>query len=464
MKHKERHLLLGFMVVLGLVLSAAVFVAMAFEYRETRKDMINLAAQQMQTVLDTVVIAIKTTAGIRMHLDDAGVDEGIVKDVVQNFGTGSLLRELVYMGAFEYLVCQDELGIIAAHGTNELSSIHSDPFLQNVLTNKVFDTRLIPGKKLHLEAVRSFTTDKKPYLLRASIYLDSIWRLEGRMRRRMALAGSVFLFVILLLSIYIFNVHNIRLLSQERDAISEEVVRIQQRMRQQERVLATGRLAANVAHEIRNPLNAIQILVQRVEREITPGGEMEDKLHTFTRVMMEELKRLNSIIEEFLEFARSKPPQFQQCDPNKIMKDVCFLEGGVAKSRQITLKEIITVNLEQIWADPEQIKQSLLNIIQNALDATPEDGEITIRVTQNDGWTEFTVADNGTGMTEEDYEKAFDLYYSTKEQGTGLGLAITQRIIEQHSGEITLDPGTEGGTVATIRIPTRRDDEHTTDR
>jgi signal transduction histidine kinase len=269
--------------------------------------------------------------------------------------------------------------------------------------------------------------------------------------------------VILLLSIYIFTVHNIHLLSRERDAISEEVALIQQRLRQQERVLATGRLAAGVAHEIRNPLNAIQILVQRVEREITPGGEMEGKLHTFTRVMKEELKRLNSIIEEFLEFARSKPPQFQQCDPVKIIKDVCFLEGGVAKSQQITLKEVITDNLEMIWADPEQIKQSLLNVMQNALDATPEDGEITIKTVQDDGWTEFIVEDSGAGMTDEDYEKAFDLYYSTKEQGTGLGLAITQRIIEQHGGVIIMEPGETRGTIVTIRIPTRRADEYSTD-
>lgn len=446
--------------MLGIALSTAVFITMAYEYRETRQDMINLVSQEACTVLDTVVVCIKTTAGIRMHLQDAAVEEEVIKDIVHNFGTGSLIRELGFMGSFQYLVCQDEDGIIVAHGVSELSSIHADPFLHNVLTNEAFDTRPIPGKRLHLEAVRAFVTDKKPYLLRVGIRMDSVMRLEGRMRRRLALAGSVFLFVILLLSIYIFNVHNIRLLARERDAISDEVVQIQQRMRQQERVLATGRLAAGVAHEIRNPLNAIQILIQRVEREIRPGGEMEDKLHTFTGVIREELKRLNTIVEEFLEFARSKPPSFKQCDPAKIVKDVCFLEGGVAKSRRITLKEVIKGEIGLISADPEQIKQSLLNVMQNALDATPEDGEITLRTVQNNGWTEFTVTDTGPGMSEEEYEKAFDLYYSTKEQGTGLGLAITQRIIEQHGGEITLGPGRERGTVVTIRIPNRREDEY----
>ena len=466
MRHKERHLLLGFMLLLGIVLSSAVFITMAYEYRETREDMINLARQEAQTVLDTVVLAIKATAGIRMYLQDAGVSNEIIRDIVYKFGTSTILRDLWFEKSFEYLVCQcqDEYEISLGFGVNELSSIDTDPFLQNALSNQVFDTRMIPGTRYNMEAVRPFITDKKPYLLRVCMRLDSVQRLERQMRSRLLLLGSVFLFVTLLLVMYIFNIHNIRLLARERDSISEEVVQIQQRMRQQERVLAMGRLAAGVAHEIRNPLNAIQILAQRLQREIKTDEESKEKLQTFTGVMKDELKRLNGIVEEFLEFARTKPPSFEEYDPVKLVKDVSFLESGVARARHVTLKEIVQTDCKQILLDPQQIKQALVNVLQNALDVTPEEGEICIRVIQKDGWTEISVEDSGPGMTEEESEQAFDLYYSTKPHGTGLGLAITQRIVEQHGGEIDITSKKPHGTRIAIRIPNRKADENTTDR
>ena len=140
-------------------------------------------------------------------------------------------------------------------------------------------------------------------------------------------------------------------------------------------------------------------------------------------------------------------------------KDIVLLESGVAQQKNISIRFIENKNSISIKADGYLLKQALVNVIKNAIEATPVNGEIIISVSQNNKQTDFIVEDNGAGMTEDELEKAFDLYFSTKDHGTGLGLAITRRIIDQHEGGIIIRSHVTKGTIVTIRIPNRRKNE-----
>ncbi len=464
MKHIKRHLLAYLMSAVAVVLGVVVFSTLIYQYDRSREDLIEIATKEAHVVLQTVIVGIQTTSGIRKRLEDAHVATNIIRQIMHEHGTGALLQKLGVSGSIHYLVCQDEDQIVAASkGVKELSSIWADPFLRGTFEKGKSDSRLLAGRRYYFESVCPFTVEGKRYLLRICFKMSSIRRLELHLIRRLALQGGVFAFVIFLLALYFFNVHSTRLIARERDTITTEVERIQQHLRQEERTAAMGRLAAGIAHEIRNPLNAIQILVQRLERETAPADETASKFRQFTRVIREELKRLNDIVRQFLHFASAKEPSFRQCDPAGLVNDIVCLEHGVAGQRGVTLKEELDGKLRKFETDPQQLKQALMNVVQNALEGTPEGGDITIRVAQDDGWTDFTVEDNGRGMSDEEREKAFDLYYSTKDHGTGLGLAITRRIVDRLGGEITLSQRDPQGTTVTIRIPNRRNDEHPVD-
>jgi len=174
---------------------------------------------------------------------------------------------------------------------------------------------------------------------------------------------------------------------------------------------------------------------------------------------MDIQKRLNEIIKQFLNFTSIKQPEFKTCNPLDIAKDIVLLESGVARQKDINIKLKVNKKLVLIEADCYLLKQALVNVIKNAIEATPESGKIIVSIFQNNKTTDFIIKDNGIGMNEEEQEKAFNLYFSTKDHGTGLGLAITRRIIDQHNGEIIIQSRKSKGTIIIIRISNRRKDE-----
>jgi signal transduction histidine kinase len=300
-----------------------------------------------------------------------------------------------------------------------------------------------------------FTTDtNRRFLLRVCLSMGTVNELGQRKMARLALFGSVMVMVTLLFVTYLFSLHSTRMLARERDAITAEVHQMQDRLRQQERASAMGRLAAAVAHEVRNPLNAIQLVVQRLERETTPTPESAGKFASFTRMLREEMKRLDRIVEDFVGFSKAKAAEFVATDPAALLRDVCSLEQGVLQQQDIALRQDIAA-CKPIMADPAQLTQALVNILKNAVEATPPGGEIVAAVAQTGTATVFRIEDTGRGFTPEEREHAFDLYYSHKEGGSGIGLAVTRRIVEQHNGTISLSPRKPCGSVVELAIPTK---------
>lgn len=448
---------MGFMMAVAMIIGTTLFVMLSLEHRRTRQDFIDLATLEARVVLRTVVAAVETAANIRRHLQQAGVDTNLVQEVMSHHGTGRILQRFGTFGMFDYLVCQDERGIVAAHGVSELSSIAADPFLREVLSNGTFATRIITDGPTRLEAVQPFTTDRGQYLLRVAISLESVQQLEQRKLRRTLLMGGISLLCILLLVVFVVNIHTARVLARERDAITRDVERMQERLHQQERVAAMERLASGVAHEVRNPLNAIQILAQRMEREVTATPESALKYAEFMRVIKDELRRMNQIIEEFVRFARTKPPAFEHVMLPALLRDVCYLQQGLFQKKGVTLEEAYSEARQPIEADPQQLKQAVTNLLTNALEATPAGGRVTLSATQTRAHTTVCVSDTGCGVPPELHERIFDLYYgSGKEHGLGLGLAITRRIIQDHHGSITMRANTPNGTIVEFTLPTHQ--------
>ncbi|GAK56715.1 signal transduction histidine kinase, nitrogen specific, NtrB [Candidatus Vecturithrix granuli] len=229
-----------------------------------------------------------------------------------------------------------------------------------------------------------------------------------------------------------------------------EVKALEDQVKRSERLASVGKLAAGVAHEIRNPLGALKGFLQYFQHKLA----LEDQEQTYFTVMTHEVDRLNTVISNLLDFARPKEPVFEPCDLAKLLQHVLALVEGDLQAKQIHTSVDIQAALPQIQVDQDQITQVVLNILLNAIHATESGGTVSLRAEiYADTYVDVTVSDTGKGISPEDLPQIFDPFFSTKKQGTGLGLAIAHTIIEQHGGTITVE-STEGtGSTFRIQLP-----------
>ncbi len=241
---------------------------------------------------------------------------------------------------------------------------------------------------------------------------------------------------------------------ESRSAVLRDVTearRLEQEAQRNSKLTAMGELASGVAHEIRNPLNAIAMIAQRFSKEFTPRSGVKE-FRTLTSVMQDETRRVNAIIRQFLAFAR--PPRIRRRE--SAIPDLINAVASFFASQALEKRVVFTASAEgtkSISLDPEQMKQALLNLLQNALDATPKGGWIVLKATPEPGGVRIVVEDNGIGMSAAAVEKIFDLYHTTKPQGVGLGLSITHQIVAQHGGKIEVASAEGKGTAFTVHIP-----------
>lgn len=232
-----------------------------------------------------------------------------------------------------------------------------------------------------------------------------------------------------------------------------ETKRLEMEMQRKEKLTAMGQLASGVAHEIRNPLNAIVMIAQRFQNEFQPKKGIRE-YNELTGVLKSESTRINGIIQQFLKFARPKPPQFSDINVAEFIDRVTALFRSQAAEKHIAFTSSSVKKM--IMIDPELMTQALLNLLQNALDATPEYGTISLSARTSGTGTVIEVKDSGNGVPDDQKERIFNLYYTTKNKGTGLGLPITQQIIAQHNGTISVRNADPSGAVFTIELPDTR--------
>jgi two-component system, NtrC family, sensor histidine kinase HydH len=230
-----------------------------------------------------------------------------------------------------------------------------------------------------------------------------------------------------------------------------ETRRMEHEVRRKEKLSAMGELASGVAHEIRNPLNAISMIAQRYKKEFTPRSGSKE-YRALTNVLKKEADRVNQIIQHFLSFAR--PPKIKLADisAKEFVRHISTLFAGLAQDKGIQFES--QCSYEGILRiDQDLLTQAVLNLLQNALDATSKHGSILFDVSQNGNSVLMSVKDTGTGISKELQENIFNIYFTTKSQGNGMGLAITQQIIAQHQGHIQVDSVPANGTEFTISLP-----------
>jgi signal transduction histidine kinase len=225
-----------------------------------------------------------------------------------------------------------------------------------------------------------------------------------------------------------------------------------------EKLSALGRLAAGVAHDVRNPLHSIGLTLQNLEETCRPDAA--DERGVFERsvgLIRREIKRLDGLVSGFLSFARSEADAKQEVRLPELVRETAALVAKEAERREITVVVDAEPALEAIPAAPASLRSAILNLVLNAFEATPAGGTVTLRVMASGDTHAVEVSDTGKGIKDEDKERIFDFGYTTREGGTGLGLAMVHHtVVEEHGGRIAIDSAEGRGTRVRLELPVRR--------
>jgi signal transduction histidine kinase len=216
-----------------------------------------------------------------------------------------------------------------------------------------------------------------------------------------------------------------------------------------------GTLALNLAHEIRNPLNAAVLQLHLLGRHVDKlavDDETRRGLTAKARIVGDEIGRLNRLLTEFLELARPRAAVREMVHFGKLVEGVLDLEQGPAADRTVTVERDVASDCV-LLGDPEKLKQVVLNLVVNALEAMKDGGTLRVRVAVEGSAALLVVADSGTGIRPAALAQVFDPFFTTKEAGTGLGLSIVRKIVDQHGGEVRIESEPDAGTRAIVTLP-----------
>ncbi|MGH7200180.1 MAG: sensor histidine kinase, partial [Planctomycetaceae bacterium] len=236
--------------------------------------------------------------------------------------------------------------------------------------------------------------------------------------------------------------------SAEVAAVVEQLQTSHREIMRADQLAAVGQLAAGLAHELRNPLMCIKVLVQSARCGEANGLDERD-----LQVLDEEITRLDQLLQGFLDFARPAKLETAPMDLRRVVEQTLSVLAPRAGRRDVTIRHDPPERPVMVVADEAQIRQVALNLLLNALDAVARGGRIDVEIARPDGAAVLRIADDGRGLPAEHSGRIFEPFFSTKETGLGLGLAMCRRIIESHGGSITAAGRAEGGAVFTVRLP-----------
>ncbi len=226
---------------------------------------------------------------------------------------------------------------------------------------------------------------------------------------------------------------------------------LERRARQNERLAAAGALAAGLAHEVRNPLNGANLHVAVLDRALARLPHVPEAALEATAVLRGEIRRLSDLVTDFLDVARPKPLSRSELDLNEIARGISLLLKPEAEVKKATLVVEPFPFPAPAQIDGERVKQVLVNLVRNGLEAVGEGGRVTLRVRRLPRDVEIDVIDDGPGIPDAG-TPIFDAFFTTKEKGTGLGLSIVHRIVSDHGGDVSF-ASRPGATVFTVRLP-----------
>ncbi len=237
------------------------------------------------------------------------------------------------------------------------------------------------------------------------------------------------------------------------NTMTKELAATREKLLRAERIAAWREVARRIAHEIKNPLQPIQMEIETMRKlHERKHASFDEEFDSSTSVILEEVKRLNSMVTEFSKFARLPRPRPQRANLSEVVQHVAELHESSAVSLSVEAPTIV------LSFDREQLTQVLMNLVQNAIDAAvarhgDQGGQVHVTVTTAEGGAQLSVQDNGPGIGPEARLRVFEPYFTTKAKGTGLGLAIVHRIVGDHGGTIDIEDGIDGGTAFVVFLP-----------
>ncbi len=230
-----------------------------------------------------------------------------------------------------------------------------------------------------------------------------------------------------------------------------EIARLRREVAQAEHLAALGRLAGSVAHEVRNPLSALRGLVQMLAKDKDPDSPQAE----YARVAVEEVDRLERVVSGLLEYTRPRKPRLVPLELAETLEATRQFMADDPRAREVEIILEVPRDLPPVLADPDLVRQVLVNLIVNALEAINGPGRIEIRASRDKGQVRVEVHDDGPGLPGGDPEQLFDPFFSTRERGTGLGLAIARRIVRDQGGELSARAPEGGGALFTFTLPVK---------
>src|SRR5881275_2516488 len=243
------------------------------------------------------------------------------------------------------------------------------------------------------------------------------------------------------------------LLAHEFNAMAQRLAARERELRAQgeallrsERLAASGRIAAQITHEIRNPLSSISLNAEEL-------GERAPQARELCDAIVREVDRLTGITEEYLRFARLPKPQLQRADANDIVRELLEFVRPELDSAGVKVSLSLSPGLPRVLADVAQLRQLLLNLLRNAREAMSGGGSLRVTTRATKATVEIEVRDSGPGIPAERLARIFDPFFTTKERGTGLGLAMAQEIAQEHGGQLTCESAPGLGTTFRLRLP-----------
>jgi signal transduction histidine kinase len=231
---------------------------------------------------------------------------------------------------------------------------------------------------------------------------------------------------------------------------TESVRRLEDEIEMSRRLSANSRLTRGVAHEVKNPINAIVLhlhLLQSKLQQIDPGTRRH------MDIIGNEIHRLDRVVQILVDFTRPRDLKLEQVDLRRLLEDVAVLAAPDAEQHGITLRRNFPAEPLQVKVDSDFMKQAILNIVINGVQAMAQGGELTIGARRDEGMVLTEIHDTGGGIPKEVQEKIFELYFTTKKDGSGIGLAQTYQILQWHYGTVDFETQEGQGTTFRLRIP-----------
>jgi PAS domain S-box-containing protein len=231
----------------------------------------------------------------------------------------------------------------------------------------------------------------------------------------------------------------------------DSIERINTQLQVSERLAAVGRITAGVAHEVKNPLNSMRLWLENLKEALPP--ETDGAAQQAVNVLDAEIDRLDAVVKRFLDFSRPMDLRLEPTQLAGLLKEVLELAQQQLKHSNVQVAQLIPIGIPEVFVDRALLKQALLNLVLNALEAMPLGGQLQLTLSRRGEMAEITVGDTGKGIPAENQQKIFQLFFSTRPGGSGIGLASTFRIVQLHNGSIDFTSEVGRGTTFRIELP-----------